>query len=103
MKRRDLWYQIWDAQSNAWRYGGTVTEEFSYLSNPCNLTITQGLGGAVNGNAQFSDVYYSNLAGPPPQPQCALTAIQRYKLSSAYNAMILEQTWRWDTTGVWRQ
>ena len=53
---------------------------------------------AQSANGQFLDTYYSGvLVG------CEVTATQTYTLDKASNRQVLQQTWRFDNTGVWRQ
>jgi hypothetical protein len=98
LTRRDIWYQIWHSNSTAWTRGGQIMETFLVQSNPCNYEIQQGVG-AVNSSGQFLDTYYANIT----DPACAVTATQQYRLSTSAYQMILEQVWRWDTSGIWRQ
>jgi hypothetical protein len=78
--------------------GGQVTEQFSVITNPCGLAIQQGTGN-VNTSGQFLDTYFSDIT----DPGCAVVADQSYRLSTHGASTILQQRWRWDTTGVWRQ
>lgn len=98
MWRRDIWYQMWHHNSTPWSQGGTITEQFSVLSNPCNLAIFQGTGAPVNGSGQFLDTYFSDV-----DLGCEAVADQWYRHSKVGASVIHEQRWRWDTTGVWRQ
>ena len=98
MWRRDIWYQIHHWNNQPWSKGGQVTEQFFVLSNPCGLAIQQGTGN-VNTNGQFLDTYFSDIT----DPGCTAVADQHYRLSTHGASTILEQRWRWDTSGVWRQ
>ncbi len=98
IRRRDVWYQIWHSNSTPWDRMGTISEWFGVLSNPCNYEIQKAVG-SVNSSGQFLDTYYSAIT----DPACAVLATQEYRLSTSANQMILQQTWRWDNTGIWRQ
>lgn len=97
--RRDIWYQIWHANSvQTWTRRGEISETISIQSNPCGYEVQLGVGN-VNPNGQFLDSYYS----PMEDPACIVTATQQYRLTTSGYQMILEQAWRWDYTGIWRQ
>jgi hypothetical protein len=97
--RRDIWYQIWHANSaQAWTRRGTISETITIQSNPCEYEVQLGVG-SVNARGQFLDSYYS----PMEDPACIVTGTQQYRLSTSGYQMILAQAWRWDYTGVWRQ
>lgn len=98
MWRRDIWYQMWHHNSTPRSQGGQITEEFSVLSNPCNLTIFQGNNAPVNGSGQFLDTYFSDV-----DLGCEAVADQWYRHSKVGASVIHEQRWRWDATGVWSQ
>jgi hypothetical protein len=98
MWRRDIWYQIKHFNGIAWTRGGQVTEQFFVLSNPCGMAIQQG-SSPVNGSGQFLDTYFADIE----DPGCTAVADQHYRLSTAGASSILEQRWRWDNTGIWRQ
>ena len=78
--------------------GGQITEQFSVLSNPCNIPIFQGNNAPVNGSGQVLDTYFSDV-----DLGCEAVADQWYRHSKVGASVIHEQRWRWDTTGVWRQ
>ncbi len=103
--RRDIWYQIYYAGSEVpWQRGGSVTEEWVALTNPCEMVIAIAQAPKpVSQSGQLLDTYYSDLNGPPPRPECAVNADQRYRLDTVYNRVILEQSWRFDPAGVWRR
>lgn len=99
--RRDIWYQILNSDSSVWHYGGLVNEQFYNIVNPCGVTFEEGIGATVDGVGRFLDTYYTRLNNPP-RPGCAYSATQRYTLDTAFNRTLLEQGWRWDTSGVWK-
>jgi hypothetical protein len=98
---RHIWYEVSD-RGELWTWRGTVTEEFVNQTNPCNLEIRIGQH-PVNDLGQFPDTLFSGL-NTPPRPECAIVATQIMKLDKAPTGhVLLEQRWRWDTSGVWKQ
>jgi len=99
--RRDIWYQILNWDSSVWHYRGSVHEQYYDIVNPCGITFEEGIGAAVDDVGRYLDTYYTRLNNPP-RPECAYSATQRYTLDTAFYRTLLEQRWRWDTSGVWK-
>jgi len=97
--RRDIWYQILNWDSSIWNYGGSVDEQFYDIVNPCGISFLEGDGATVDGVGRYLDTYYTRLNNPP-RPECAYSATQRYTLDTAFYRTLLEQRWRWDSSGV---
>ena len=99
--RRDIWYQIMNSDSTPWLFRGYVSEQFYDEVNPCGISHEMGAPYLVDEVGRYPDTYYTRLNNPP-RPECAYSATQRYTLDTAFYRTILEQRWRWDTSGVWK-
>ena len=82
-----------------------MTEEFYGVNSPCGYGIVSGLGGSVDSFGRFLDTYFSDLNNPNgqgPEPQCAVSAGQLYRLDTYYNRVIYDMGWFWDPVGIWK-
>lgn len=87
--RRDVWYQIYKPGYVPWPDGGTVTELFDGVSNPCGLSFIEG-SSSVNGFGQYPDTYFTDYR--MCTNSCTYTATQSHFLGTAGGARIRRQT-----------
>lgn len=75
---RHFWLQTYHANGSTWTRGGNVYESFNVTSNPCNVSLAQGVG-VVNVTGQYADSFFADLDAP----QCVVEADQTHYLSTA--------------------